>query len=448
MPALIDALQTEQALPRPHRRAAGPGPTDLRHGRLRGRGRYVDTFDRGHRTSLHLFEHIHGDSRERGPALIDLTQTYERAGLYLDAQELPDHLGVVLEFASTQPTAVAREFLAEMAHILNALFSALQAKGQPLRQRARRRARAAGETAQAVAIAPSPTWTRPGPSRAFDGCATRGQNRPDQPQPIHIVRKARPQSSQESRHDRLDRPFPLRPVSLHLPGRVLHRQLAALLTATSTWKSDSSQLLRTGSLRWASNLFHVGVLFLFFGHFVGMLTPHVLYDYVITAHDKQLLAMVSGGITGLMAFVGVTLLLHRRLTDARIRATSKTSDIALLWIFWVQLALGRSHHPAVGPAPGRLDDDAPGRMGQRIVTFRSGAVEMLAGAGWVFKAHLFLGMTVFLIFPFTRLVHVWSGFGTLAYVLRLSAGARAPERAARPEQNHDVHCKIIAVCAL
>ena len=198
MPALIDALQTEQALP-----AARIAELQALAQQIcamdayEAEGRYVDTFDRGHRTSLHLFEHIHGDSRERGPALIDLTQTYERAGLYLDAQELPDHLGVMLEFASTQPTAVAREFLAEMAHILNALFSALQAKASPYASVLAAVLEAAGETAQAVAIAPEPdmdeAWAEP---EAFDGCATRGQNRPDQPQPIHIVRKARPQSSQ------------------------------------------------------------------------------------------------------------------------------------------------------------------------------------------------------------------------------------------------------------
>ena len=173
-----------------------------------------------------------------------------------------------------------------------------------------------------------------------------------------------------------------------------------------TWKSDSSQLLRAGSLRWANNLFHIGVLFLFFGHFVGMLTPHALYEPFISSGNKQLLAMVSGGVAGLLAFVGVSLLLHRRLTDARIRATSKTSDIVLLWIFWVQLALGLATIPLSAQ---HLDGSVMMRLaewGQRIVTFRSGAVEMLAGAGWVFKAHLFLGMTVFLIFPFTHLVHV------------------------------------------
>ena len=185
-----------------------------------------------------------------------------------------------------------------------------------------------------------------------------------------------------------------------------------------TWKSDSSQLLRRGSLRWGSNLFHVGVLVLFFGHFVGMLTPHALYEPFMSAGAKQIMAMVVGGVAGTLGFIGVTLLLHRRLTDARIRATSKTSDILLLWVLWVQLALGLATIPLSAQ---HLDGSMMmllAEWAQRIVTFRGGAVELLANAGWVFKAHMFLGMTVFLIFPFTRLVHVWSGFGTLAYIPR------------------------------
>ena len=185
-----------------------------------------------------------------------------------------------------------------------------------------------------------------------------------------------------------------------------------------TWKSDSSQLLRRGSLRWGSNLFHVGVLVLFFGHFVGMLTPHALYEPFMSAGAKQIMAMVVGGVAGTLGFIGVTLLLHRRLTDARIRATSKTSDILLLWVLWVQLALGLATIPLSAQ---HLDGSMMmllAEWAQRIVTFRGGAVELLANAGWVFKAHMFLGMTVFLIFPFTRLVHVWSGFGTLAYITR------------------------------
>lgn len=185
-----------------------------------------------------------------------------------------------------------------------------------------------------------------------------------------------------------------------------------------TWKSDSSQLLRTGTLRWGSYLFHIGVLFLFFGHFVGMLTPHAIYEHFISAGAKQLMAIISGGMAGLLGIIGLSLLLHRRLTDPRIRATSKTSDIVLLWLLWVQLALGLATLPL---SLQHLDGSMMmvlADWGQRIVTFRSGAADLLINASWVFKAHMFLGMTVFLIFPFTRLVHVWSGFASLAYVLR------------------------------
>ena len=185
-----------------------------------------------------------------------------------------------------------------------------------------------------------------------------------------------------------------------------------------TWKSDSSQLLKVGQLRLGSNLFHIGVLFLFFGHFFGMLTPHFAYELFIDAGTKQLLAMIAGGIAGALAFIGVTVLLHRRLSEPRIRATSKTSDIVLLVVFWVQLALGLASLPLSAQ---HMDGSVMMQLaewGQRIVTFRTGAVEMLAGVSWVFKLHMFLGMTLFLIFPFTRLVHVWSGFGAAAYLIR------------------------------
>jgi nitrate reductase gamma subunit len=185
-----------------------------------------------------------------------------------------------------------------------------------------------------------------------------------------------------------------------------------------TWKSDSSQLLKAGQLRVGSNLFHVGVLFLFFGHFFGMLTPHFLYEHFIDAGSKQLMAMISGGIAGLLAFVGITMLLHRRLTEPRIRVNSKTSDIVLLVLLWLQLALGLATIPLSAQ---HLDGSMMMRLaewGQRIVTFRGGAVELLVGAGWIFKMHMFLGMSIFLIFPFTRLVHVWSGFGAVAYLVR------------------------------
>ncbi|AGG32997.1 MULTISPECIES: respiratory nitrate reductase subunit gamma [unclassified Polynucleobacter] len=185
-----------------------------------------------------------------------------------------------------------------------------------------------------------------------------------------------------------------------------------------TWKSDSSQLLRKKQLRIGSIFFHIGVLFLFFGHFFGMLTPHFLYEPFITAGQKQVMAMASGGIAGVFGFIGLTILLHRRLTDDRIRATSRPSDILIAVLLWLQLFLGLATIPLSGQ---HLDGSVMMKLAgwaQHIVTLRGGAVELLSGVDWVFKLHMFLGMTIFLIFPFTRLVHIWSGFASITYLVR------------------------------
>ncbi|HSX92626.1 MAG TPA: nitrate reductase molybdenum cofactor assembly chaperone [Hydrogenophaga sp.] len=152
---------------------------------------FVELFDRGRSTSLHLFEHVHGDSRERGPAMIDLVRTYEQAGLLLREDELPDHLGVLLEYASTQPPAQARALLAETAHILRAIFSALLQKGSPYASVLAAVLELAGERAEAVAVAEDEpldeSWEEPA---VFGGCSTAGQSRPAPPQPVRIVRSA------------------------------------------------------------------------------------------------------------------------------------------------------------------------------------------------------------------------------------------------------------------
>jgi nitrate reductase delta subunit len=154
---------------------------------------YVQLFDRGRATSLHLFEHVHGDSRDRGPAMIDLAQTYEKAGLFLADGELPDYLPVVLEFASTQPPREACAFLAEITHIFNALFAALQQRGSAYAAVFAALLELAGEKPQPVHLAVDEaidaTWEEP---PVFDGCSSKGQARPDQPQPITIVRSVRP----------------------------------------------------------------------------------------------------------------------------------------------------------------------------------------------------------------------------------------------------------------
>ncbi len=157
---------------------------------------YVQLFDRGRSTSLHLFEHVHGDSRDRGPAMIDLAQTYEKAGLYLAEGELPDYLPVVLEFVSTQPAREARAFLGEMTHILQAIFSALVKRDSAYASVLGALLEIAGEKAQAVKVAEEPaldeSWEEPA---VFGGCSTEGQAKPGQPQPIRIVRNAAPKAA-------------------------------------------------------------------------------------------------------------------------------------------------------------------------------------------------------------------------------------------------------------
>jgi nitrate reductase gamma subunit len=175
-----------------------------------------------------------------------------------------------------------------------------------------------------------------------------------------------------------------------------------------TWRSGSSQMLRARQLRWGSNLFHIGILFLFFGHFVGLLTPHWLYEHFITAGAKQMVAVVSGGTAGVICFIGLTMLLHRRLTDPRIRATSSSMDIAILLVLWLQLVLGLVTLPFSVQHSDGGTMLALSEWAQRIVTFRGGAAELVANVDWPFKLHLVLGITIFVLFPFSRLVHIWS----------------------------------------
>lgn len=176
-----------------------------------------------------------------------------------------------------------------------------------------------------------------------------------------------------------------------------------------TWRSGSSQLLRRRQLRWGSNLFHVGILVIFAGHFVGLLTPIAVFDVLGISHGfKQMLAIVVGGVAGLACLAGIALLTHRRLFDPRIRRTSSFGDIAILLLLFAQLLLGLATIPV---SLGHLDGGEMVKFmtwAQGILTLQPEAWRHVAGVSPVFKLHLFLGMTIFLVFPFTRLVHIWS----------------------------------------
>jgi nitrate reductase gamma subunit len=207
-----------------------------------------------------------------------------------------------------------------------------------------------------------------------------------------------------------------------------------------TWRTGSSQLLRRRQLMWGSNLFHVGILVIFAGHLGGLLTPIAVFDAFGVSHGfKQMLAIVVGGIAGLMCLVGICLLTHRRLFDARIRANSSFGDTAILLILFAQLLLGLATIPL---SLGHLDGHEMVKFmnwAQGIVTLRPDAAAYVADVHPVFKAHLVLGMTIFLVFPFTRLVHVWSApvwyLGRRGYqVVRSRTGARGAIPPAQPAE--------------
>ena len=187
-----------------------------------------------------------------------------------------------------------------------------------------------------------------------------------------------------------------------------------------TWKSDSSQLLYDGQLRLGNILFHVGVLAVFGGHFVGLLTPLWVWHALGVSHAaKQLLAMTAGGIFGTMALVGLLILIKRRFTIDRININSTWRDkLLLVWIL-VTLLLGLS---TICVSAGHMDGHEMTLLmqwAQHIVTFRGvEAASFITDAHILFKLHMFMGMTFFLIFPFTRMVHVWSGFASAFYVFR------------------------------
>jgi nitrate reductase gamma subunit len=175
-----------------------------------------------------------------------------------------------------------------------------------------------------------------------------------------------------------------------------------------TWRAGSSQLLRRRQLTWGSNLFHGGILVLLVGHAVGLLTPKWLYTIFVTVEQKQMMAIVVGGLAGAACFVGLTMLLHRRLFDARIRATSTRMDIAVLAILWAQLVLGLITIPYSLGHPDGSVMVILSQWAQGILTLQPVDATLLQGLAWPYLTHLVLGMTIFLLFPFGRLVHIWS----------------------------------------
>ena len=348
---------------------------------------------------------------------------------------------MVLEFVSTQPPREARAFLGEMAHILNAIFGALQqARAAPMPAcsarcsswPARRRSRSSSAADEPL----DESWAEP---PVFDGCSSKGQARPGQPQPIHIVRKDRPDKRERPHepvlaylHDFLFSVYPYICLAVFLMG-----SLARFDRDQYTWKSDSSQMLRTGTLRWGSNLFHVGILFLFFGHLVGPADAALGLRAASSARRPSRCSRSSPAASpGCVCFVGLTLLLlspHLRSAHPPDQPPHRHRDPG----HPVGAAGARPDHAAVFVA--RTADGSAmlilADWAQRIVTFRPRRRRAGRRCAWPYMVHMVLGMTIFLLFPFSRLVHVWSGFATVAYLFRPLPGRAQPaaQRAGRPQ---------------
>ena len=177
-----------------------------------------------------------------------------------------------------------------------------------------------------------------------------------------------------------------------------------------TWKTGSSQMLESKQLRKGSLPFHIGIIAVLAGHFVGLLTPKAVWHVLgISTEVKQLIAMGMGGFFGLICLYGMTILIKRRLTNDRVRATSSTMDIAILLLLYVQLILGLV---SIFVSMGHLDGKEMLLLmswAQNVVILNgTEASASIASVHIIFKLHVFLGMTLFLLFPFSRLVHVWS----------------------------------------
>lgn len=183
-----------------------------------------------------------------------------------------------------------------------------------------------------------------------------------------------------------------------------------------TWKTGSSQMLSSKNMRLASNLFHIGIITIFFGHLVGMLTPHWVYAPFLHAGTKQIIAIVIGGAAGIACLAGGLMLLYRRIFNPRVRASSHIMDTIILALIVSQAALGMV---TIIFSLGHLDGEMMltlSSWAQSIVFFSGGAADYMAEVSWIYKVHIFTGITIIMLFPFSRLVHVWSApFG---YVTR------------------------------
>lgn len=400
-----------------------------------GQEHYGALFGRGRSLSLLLFEHVHGESRDRGQAMVDMLAQYEAAGFAIGIKELPDYIPLYLEFLSTRDDLEAREggrCRAPLGLARGAPGGARERLRQLLARLAANRRRGAAPGGGRPARAGGGRAARRLPRSPGQGLGRGGsglsQGRAAGTLQRHAKRAGQAPGGKRGTAalggfsasgwpPRQPGRWAMSKWNLLVFGIYPYVALAICLLGSwarfdlsqYSWKAGSSQMLDNRGMRVASNLFHVGVLFVLAGHFVGLLTPASVYHHVISTEHKQLLAMVSGGFFGLLCLIGLLMLIKRRLTDPRVRATSSPSDILILLVLLAQLLLGLL---TIVASTAHMDGSVMVMLAdwaQNTVMLRPmDAAAAIAPVGLTYKLHVFLGLTLFVLFPFTRLVHMVS----------------------------------------
>ena len=171
-------------------------------------------------------------------------------------------------------------------------------------------------------------------------------------------------------------------------------------------QASSSQFISNDkSLRWGSTLFHYAILLVLLGHILGLLTPEWLYNWFMTNETKRLLAILMGSISGAAALVGITLLVVRRFSNKRVWATSKIQDYVIVVLLLVQISLGL-WCTYITTQSSLEDYMAMEYWAQGIFIFEPDSWKYIADADLIYKLHIVNGFLIFIIFPFTKLMHM------------------------------------------
>ncbi len=177
-----------------------------------------------------------------------------------------------------------------------------------------------------------------------------------------------------------------------------------LILVNKTIQAESTQLLTDRRIRLGSNLFHLGIIMVFFGH-LTLFIPEALYRLVMTTETKRIIALSLGSFFGTMAIVGMSILVTRRFFSPRIKYNSNFADYFILILLFAEAGLGLSS--VYGTAVSPIEHYAAlGKWAQAVITFQPDAGAMLAAHSIQYKIHIVIGLLIFIIFPYTKLMHM------------------------------------------